>query len=278
MILIDAHVHIYECFDLETFLDSALKNFKAEAARCGQEDSFTALLLLTETAKENWFHRLTGYAGGQSGTGTKSVGNWTFHRTNENSSLHARCGSTQDVFLIAGRQIVTAEHLEVLALATARTFRDGSPVMELIEAVKKSGAIPVIPWGFGKWIGKRGMVLTKTLNSPEASGLFIGDNANRPALWPQPSHFKLAASKGIRVLPGSDPLPFASEYWRPGSFGFSVHGSIIPEHPGRDLKRILLDATKRFEPYGHFEHPWRFFRNQSAIQIIKHLRKRKPLN
>lgn len=43
MILVDAHVHIYDCFDLETFLDSALKNFKAEAARCGQQNSSTAL-------------------------------------------------------------------------------------------------------------------------------------------------------------------------------------------------------------------------------------------
>lgn len=102
MILVDAHVHIYDCFDLETFLDSALKNFKAEAACYGQEDSFTALLLLTETAKENWFHRLAGYAGGQSGTGTKSIGNWTFHRTNESCSLYAQSGSAQSLFLIVG--------------------------------------------------------------------------------------------------------------------------------------------------------------------------------
>jgi len=61
MILVDAHVHIYDCFDIQTFLDSAFANFKAEAARCGQEDSFTAVLLLTETAKDNWFQRLAGY-------------------------------------------------------------------------------------------------------------------------------------------------------------------------------------------------------------------------
>ena len=61
MILVDAHVHIYDCFDLETFLDSALENFKAEAARCGQEDSLTAILLLTETARENWLQSLASF-------------------------------------------------------------------------------------------------------------------------------------------------------------------------------------------------------------------------
>ena len=40
MILVDAHVHIYDCLDIQTFLDSALENFKAEAARCGQQNSF----------------------------------------------------------------------------------------------------------------------------------------------------------------------------------------------------------------------------------------------
>jgi|GEM_PF-4096143 len=125
MIFVDAHVHIYDCFDLETFLNSALENFKSEAARCGQEDSFTALLLLTETARENWFHHLAGYATMESGTGDKAIGNWTFHRTNENCSLYAQSENSYGLFLIAGRQIVTAENLEILALATDKEFQDG---------------------------------------------------------------------------------------------------------------------------------------------------------
>jgi hypothetical protein len=46
MILVDAHVHIYDCFDLETFLDSALGNFKAEALRLEQGNGSTAILNL----------------------------------------------------------------------------------------------------------------------------------------------------------------------------------------------------------------------------------------
>lgn len=275
MIFVDAHVHIYSCFDLQSFLDSALENFKAEAARCGQEDAFTALVLLTETAKENWFHRLAGYAGSRSGNGTESIGNWTFHRTNENSSLYAQSEKSQGFFLIAGRQIVTSEGLEVLALATAQTFTDGSPIVELIEAVKESGGIPVIPWGFGKWMGKRGAILKNILRKEKDSFLFLGDNSGRPVFLPRPSLFEFAEKKGIRVLPGSDSLPFPSESHRAGSFGLSIQGTIARDRPARDLKRILPDPKTRFQAYGNLEHPYRFFRNQLRARTVKPRHKQK---
>jgi hypothetical protein len=275
MILVDAHVHIYDCFDLQHFLDSAVKNFKAEAARWGQEDDFTALLLLTETAKENWFHRLAGYAGSRSGNGAESIGNWTFHRTNEDYSLYAQSEKSQGFFLIAGRQIVTAEDLEVLALMTDRQFEDGRPLEEVIQAVKETSAIPVIPWGFGKWMGKRGAILENILRKGKDSILFLGDNSGRPVFLPRPSLFEFAEKKGIRVLPGSDSLPFLSESQRVGSFGLSIEGTITRERPARDLKRILLDPKTRFQAYGNLEHPYRFFRNQLTAQIVKRRRKQK---
>ncbi len=278
MILVDAHVHIYDCFDIQIFLDSAFANFKAEAARHGQQNSFTAFLLLTETARENWFHRLAGYAGGQTGTGTESIAKWTLHRTNESCTLYAQSENSQSLFLIAGRQIVTADNLEVLALATGKTFRDGSPIVELIEAVKKSGAIPVIPWGFGKWIGRRGVILKNLLETAKDPGFFLGDNRGRPVFWPRPSLFELAKTKGIRVLPGTDCFPFPSESYRAGSFGLSIQGTqgtITPEHPARDLKRILLDPKTRLQAYGDLEHPYRFFRNQLTAQIVKQRHKQK---
>lgn len=52
---------------------------------------------------------------------------------------------------MAGRQIVTAEKLEVLALGTDLDIDDGRPIREVLSLVTENGGLPVIPWGAGKW-------------------------------------------------------------------------------------------------------------------------------
>ena len=58
MIFVDSHVHIYDCFDIDLLLDSALKNFRAAAAQhnCVQQDP-ACILLLTECESDSWFQR-----------------------------------------------------------------------------------------------------------------------------------------------------------------------------------------------------------------------------
>jgi hypothetical protein len=51
MMLVDAHVHVYDCFDLKKFFDAAFANFKSEADRLGSGDNFIAVLFLAETLK-----------------------------------------------------------------------------------------------------------------------------------------------------------------------------------------------------------------------------------
>ena len=93
----------------------------------------------------------------------------------------------------------------------------------------------------------------------------------RPAFWPYPAHFRQAESKGLQVLRGSDPLPLTSENRRVGSFGIAVQESISFEHPGLDLKSILVQRKKPFLRYGNLEHPYRFLRNQLMVRILKAL-------
>jgi len=271
MILVDAHVHVHGCFDLQNFLDSALENFRTEAARWQQGDSFSGVLLLTESAQVNWFQRFAFYADSERLIGRGN--DWSFSRTNEACSLRAGCAAGLGFFVIAGRQIITAEKLEVLALATEKEFVDGLPLQQVIQTVTENDAIPVVPWGFGKWMGKRGRFLMEKLKQADKSDFLLGDNGGRPIFLPRPYHFKLAESKGIRVLPGSDPLPFASECLRPGGFGFAVEGRLNPKQPASDIRRILIDSAIRPRPYGALEMPYRFFRHQLAMQILKQRRK-----
>ena len=137
MIIIDAHVHIYDCFDLQIFFDSAFRNFEREAAQRGQRDGFTPILILTDWSGKNWFQHLAGYVGNESGIRRKSIGNWTFHHTNDSCSLYARRHEGQGLFVIAGRKIISAENLEALALATDSVFEDGVSLEETIQIIKE---------------------------------------------------------------------------------------------------------------------------------------------
>jgi hypothetical protein len=267
MILVDAHVHIYDCYDVERYFDSTYLNFKSMAKRLYFGNKFVSVLLLSETSKDNWFYRFTNYADEKGLYSKKKLGNWTFHKTEEDCSLCGRSGDSKKLFLIAGQQIVTLEGLEVLALCTINRFADGIPIIKLIKSIKKVGGIPVIPWGFCKWIGDRGNLLRTLITSAEEHAFLLGDNGGRPFLLPRPHIFRLAEEKGIKILPGSDPLPIASERKRVGSFGFSFYGAISKKFPTQDLKRFLLDPMIQYQKFGKLENPIRFLWNQLALRL-----------
>ena len=269
-ILVDAHVHIYNCFDLSRFLDASFGNFSQAARNMGLNKDFIALLMLTESSGYNWFEQLSEFADTGRAIETNQGQTWCFRMSSEKLSLSAESTAGQRLIFVAGRQIVTAEALEVLALATSETFPDGESMAGTISSVRQSGAIAVIPWGFGKWWRNRGRILSTFLHSQAPTELFLGDNSGRAAFLPYPRHFRLAAHRGVRILPGSDPLPFSSEAWRPGSAGFSIRGHVSLTTPAQDLKRSLTDPDTVIRPYIKLESPYRFFRNQFAMQIRKH--------
>ena len=274
LIWADAHVHIYDCFNLEQFLNAGLENFNSMAQKQGYESAETSLLFLTETAKDHYFQQLVNCAQEQSSFGL-TFQDWKILPTQENCSVYAKHSNGQGIFIFAGRQIVTEEDLEVLALITADEFQDHVfPIEQVIEQVISRDGIPVIPWGFGKWIGQRGKILSGLLEQNKNSILFLGDNGGRPVFWPKPAYFKQAEQQGLKVLPGTDPLPFSSESGRPGSFGFTIQGFIDPARPAQSVKQILLDPNTKLQSYGKREMPLRFFRNQIAMQLVKRMRKK----
>ena len=96
----------------------------------------------------------------------------------------------------------------------------------------------------------------------------MGDNGNRLRFSPTPPLFHLAARRGIRDLPGSDPLPFPGEAKRVGRYGFVVRGEISRTTPARDLK-MMLESPLALDRFGHLESLGRFLRSQSAMQWRK---------
>jgi hypothetical protein len=265
--LVDGHVHIYDCFDLPRFLEAAYNNFKEQARLCCGGDGFIGVLLLSERTSENYFQALTRYAASNRSITSAGGKQWFVQATGEPCSLLVANESGKQLVLIAGRQLVTREKIEVLALITEQVFSDGISITALIDEIKRSGAIAVIPWGVGKWIGGRGGLVGSLLTEENRGKLFLGDNGGRPSFWPSPAHFAKAGQLGIHILPGTDPLPLKTEGDRCGSYGFAVRGLLSQDYPGRDLGCLLGKDSVLIESYGELESPGRFIRNQLLLRL-----------
>jgi len=262
-LLVDSHVHFHELFERDAFLDAALANFQKGAAELGLDHPFLGCLLLTEAAGDHWFRRLRDRAGGGSG------GRWTFERTAEPGSLMARHPDGERLLLTAGRQIRTREGLEVLALVSSDQFPDGLPLGDTLTRVRWSGAVSVIPWGFGKWWFYRGGLVEAVLRRPQWRGIFLGDNAGRLSMVGRPWLFRQAAARGVPVLPGSDPLPLAEHAGRAGSYGFLLQVEMEEGRPAESLRRRLRSLGVQPRTFGRCSSPLEFARAQTALRVSR---------
>jgi len=266
-ILADAHVHFYRVFDLATFLRGAARNFARRAADLGLAANPPALLLMTEGTGERFFQSF------REMTGREIADGWIFEPTSEELSLRVAHRDGRRFWLVAGRQIAAAEDLEVLALGCKEHLPDRQPLRETIAAVRRSGALAVIPWGLGKWWFRRGRLLEAILEEENPAELFLGDNGGRPRAAPPPRIFETARKRGVRILPGSDPLPFEQQAERPGSYGFAVNGPLDPARPAASLKSLLRSPQIQPVPFGEGERLLPFVRHQLAMQIRKRRRR-----
>ena len=262
--LVDAHVHFYPCYDRDRFLDAAQCNFDRWRRRLGLDHGTCGVLMLTESRGHRAFESWR--------SGAEADRRWRFSRTDEPVSVVAHRHDGASLVVIAGYQLRTEEDLEVLALGTRQPLTEGRCLRETLDHVRKDGALPIVPWGFGKWWFRRGRLVRSVVRSASPGELFLGDNGGRPSWYPRPRLFDEARRRGLAVLPGSDPLPFPAEEGRVGSFGTLVRLTepLSPERPARDLLRALR-ADPSLRCYGEGETTWRFLRHQLRLQLRKRL-------
>jgi hypothetical protein len=147
-------------------------------------------------------------------------------------------------------------------------MEDGRPSADVVDFVLGADAIPVLPWGFGKWLGARRMVVLDLIQDFCQQPFYLGDNGGRPTILPRPKEFELAESAGVRILPGSDPLPFKSEFAKGGSFGFYVECRPDSDNIRDTVISMLKNREGELHPFGLLETPFRFLRNQIAMQYV----------
>lgn len=248
-VLIDGHVHIYPNFDLAAFFGAAQRNF---GGRPG-------CLLLTETARDDAFAQL--------GQGASLPSGWNLERFADDPAALRLQGAAGPILLISGYQVVSEEGIEVLTICTTTRLPVRLPLDEILTRVGEMGCPAILPWGVGKWMGRRGKILSDALARGLPKGVHLGDNAGRPGLWPEPPLFKVAHDAGIAVLPGSDPLPVPGGELDPGCFGFRLPGALDEHAPAQDLAHRLLDLSKQPASFGHRTGAVNFVRRQVQLRL-----------
>jgi hypothetical protein len=267
-IFVDPHVHIHRCFSLHKFFDAACVNFAAQAYEYDIAE-FCGVLLLAESQGDDWFNWLAKMADEGEPIRNGSWDAWTVWRTEEKFSLILQSYRGDELVIVAGRQMITKEKLEVLALLTETVFPDGASLATTVEAIRHSGGLPMVPWGVSTWAGERGKILSEFLSTQSSQEFFLGDMSSRPNFLTYPEQFIQAEAQGIKILPGSDPLPLRSEYCRPGSAGFSIVAESSGHTPAQDLKYLMQDPTVRLTPYYSSETLFRFTRNFLARRKVE---------
>ncbi len=261
---VDAHVHIHPCYRPGELFEHAFRNLSAQPTAGAWPRRF--YLLLTECAADDAFGELSGQAG--SGTPSPALAGWSLRATGEPISVEAsREGAS--LTLVAGRQVACREGLEVLLIGTRERFEDGRPIREVLEEGRARGLLRVIPWGPGKWFGRRGRLLDALLRDFAGPTLFLGDEGGRPGFWSYPAHFGSAARLGVRDLPGTDPLPFPHDVGKAGRMGFTLLFDLDPGAPAGSLLAALARGDTELARFARLEPPLRFVRNQIGMQLRK---------
>jgi hypothetical protein len=254
---VDAHVHVYPCMSVAAVLDAAARNLLRGRPASPPP---AGVLLVADPDGVPGYARLAGDAIGPRWQRVQADGRVV--------SFLNEAGVV--VAALPGRQLVSEEGLEVLGAGCGERVRSGRPLGELVESIRAAGGLALLAWGVGKWLGRRGRVLDRVI--AEQAGrrdVMLADNAGRPGLWSHVPQFAAATECGLRVLAGTDPLPFAGEERRIGSYGFRVR---VPTGPGdapRALRRALETPEVPIEIVGRRVSARDFVAGQLKLRTMR---------
>ncbi|MFQ5558968.1 MAG: hypothetical protein ACE5FU_00085 [Nitrospinota bacterium] len=262
-IVVDTHTHIYSCFDLEIFFESAVKNLGELHRPEFEEVSSIKCIVLTEGVGCDFFSSFINL--GKFGKN----GRYSFEKNEEGVALLLKDRSSALCYVIPGKQIVTEERVEVLTLGSWESVADGLDIRALLDRLLKKEIMTVLPWGAGKWFGRRKRVLMEVLHSFRSPCLFLADNSGRPSFWGVPEILRIADSQGFTVLNGSDPFSLPGDNGRAGSAGVVVEGEWHEQFPVQSLRAQLLKKDKKIRCVGKRDGIAAFLRRQGGLYIKK---------
>jgi hypothetical protein len=202
-LIADTHVHVYPCHSPAAVVDRAHRRFARMAPGAAR------VLCLAERSDCDFFECVVGGAGAPRPA-------TDFMPGSEDGCVVAMQSGCPPLYVLAGWQVKPREGIEILALCCRERIEDGLPADETISRIRERGGAAVVPWAVGKWLFGRGRLVRELFGRAAPGELAAADTTMRPTIWPEPAPMRLARRRGLRVVAGSDPLPFAGEEQRVG--------------------------------------------------------------
>lgn len=240
----DGHFHLYPCYDLPQAISNLMRNLglmAASARGLAPEEDVFKIAFLAESKQHDYFHKIQ-----KKEIDFRTIGLEVLAGGEEHCVALGKQGK-QALCLIAGRQIVTREKLEILGLGMEEVVPDGLSAEEAVEKVIATGGRPVLAFAPGKWLFKRAG-LVRHLAEKYGQNLIVGDSALRPLGWGAPEIMRRARANHIAVLPGSDPLPMPGEEKSAGCYGFIYQGLFDTTRPLTAMNEIILNSPAAILP------------------------------
>ena len=233
---VDAHAHIYPGHDLSRLLLAALDHMPRIAP------SDLRVLVLAERADCSFFQALA------QDEIQLPDDRWRIVAWDPDGGVKIRhLPDHRDLWILAGRQMATAERIEVCSLFEDTPLEDGAPARQLIRSILAAGGLPALDWSPGKWLFRRGNLVRELLAEFSPDQLVLVDTSLRCRGWPAPRVYAAARRQGRALLAGSDPLPIPGDETMVGRYHCVF--SIPPlEDPSRLVAPLRAALTSGPQP------------------------------
>ncbi len=250
-IVADTHLHLYPCYDLVPALKGLMHSLHIVS------DEAIAIGMLAERHDCHFFSAIS--------NGLLD-NDFKVEKSKEKSTVVKLTDKDRSLYLYAGRQVISSERIEILAVTTDSEIPDGLPAKAIIDKILGEGAVPVLSWAPGKWFFQRKKVVSDLLQSFSPKQLVIGDTSLRPTIWQEPLLMKRARKQGYSIICGSDPLPFAGEESMMGRYYSTCDTNFDTSNPLRSIRSLLQGSGTVFREGGN---------RCSLMEVFMRLRKNK---
>lgn len=255
IISFDHHVHYYPEFTWQSLFESCWKNLNTAGASFFSESQCHPAICLLETKDSKLFRELS--------TELCDSKEWQVSDQLTGPARLLEHIDGRKLTVLTGRQLVTVENLEVLIIGDDTPWAHVPTFNECLQ--KSTEHLLIIPWGVGKWLGRRGQAVSDAIDT-YGEAIRLADNGGRPTLWSNVTQFKQARRLGLPILPGSDPLPLNGAEKNAGSNGVFIKGCLNDDN---DVQQFLnsLRINNIADTYNSQQGIIEFLRSQIKIRV-----------